>query len=249
MKKDLSEQSIIRITSGSTEEIDRFLKRDYAREHKSQERFDKRRRPINADDLVKQEDRENPNAPVPYYPRDSEQRVYDILPQSSKDSSIAKPYRVFLWNTKADPKKYKSGELWSEIEVVDNPMAEIDDILSEPAYDANKMKVVMVVFGTTTIDVYIVHPQDKQGSLEAYRDKVWMLSEEETLEKNREGLIETYGKNFPRFLELVLESTEQLKAGKVSRVIGVSFPTAQKMITDHQKRVESVKRRIKKDKG
>jgi hypothetical protein len=132
------------------------------------------------------------------------------------------------------------------MEVGVNPLGEIDEILDEPSHDAEKEKVIMVIFSTTTIDVFVVHPKDKQGTLTDYQKRVWTLSEEKTISENREELNKTFGKDFEKFIEYVITSEKLLTVGDVVRVKGLSYPTAKKRVIEYTKRREKVKKALKK---
>lgn len=243
---------VITITTESTSvgDFKDFLRKSYGREKKSNQRFDKRRNPITADDLKEKQDSESLDGLIPYHGREarSGKKAYDIV----KTSTIG-PYRVFTWGVKAAQEKYggeKLNPVWNEIEVEDNPMEDFEDILDEPSFDGEKKKVIMVKYGSTSIDVRVIHPLTKDGPLESYREMVFELSEKETLDKNREELNKKFGKGFDHFLEVILEGGGKIPtAGELSRKIAVSFPTAQRMIEDYLKEYERIKRKFKKIRG
>ncbi|MGA2315921.1 MAG: hypothetical protein ABSG71_06025 [Thermodesulfobacteriota bacterium] len=213
MKKG-SNESVITITEASTDEIDKFIKRDMWREEKSEKRWDKRTRPIDAEKLMA-----------------------DVI-----NPSVNGPYRVFFEKTEGK----KSN--WREFDVGVNPMAEIDDILSEPFNDPDRAKCVMVICGTSTIDVYMIHPANKEGTLDDYKRRVWELTKEKTLESNREGLVKTFGKGFDDLLEMTFENEGKIPTpGELARSCNISFPTAQKRIENYKKQVKKVGKSLKKN--
>lgn len=152
--KKIDQEPVITITTASTDEVRNFLKKDMHRERESNKRFKIKLRSFRADDLKPLSDDET----IPYHTFEKG--------MSNVDPIAGKAFRVFQWDVESE------GRAWREMEVGVNPLGEIDEILDEPSHDAEKEKVIMVIFSTTTIDVFVVHPKDKQGTLTDYQKRV-----------------------------------------------------------------------------